>query len=227
MSAYVLVPGAGGDGWYFHLLVEQLQARGREAIAVDLPAADEGAGLAEYADWILTAINGVTSADAPPIVVAQSLGGFSAPLAAVQTPVQLLVLLNAMVPVPGESAAQWWTNTGHDQLARGDFDPLRDFFHDVPQDVTAEAWRRGAPVQSEMPFQQPWPLPQWPDVPTRFLQGRDDRLFPLEFQRRVVHDRLALPVDEMPGGHLVALSQPQELAQRLESYRVAPSPDRG
>jgi len=56
-------------------------------------------------------------------------------------------------------------------------------------------------------------------VPTRFLQGADDRMFPLNFQRRVVRERLGLAVDAMPGGHLVAFSRPRELAARLEGYR--------
>jgi pimeloyl-ACP methyl ester carboxylesterase len=59
------------------------------------------------------------------------------------------------------------------------------------------------------------------DVPTRVLVGRDDRLFPPEFQRRVAQERLGLPVDEISGGHLVALSRPRELADRLESYTAA------
>jgi pimeloyl-ACP methyl ester carboxylesterase len=66
---------------------------------------------------------------------------------------------------------------------------------------------------------QPWPLPKWPEVPTRFLQGRDDRFFPVEFQRRVVRERLGITPDEMAGGRLVALSRPREVADRLEAYR--------
>jgi hypothetical protein len=34
----------------------------------------------------------------------------------------------------------------------------------------------------------------------------------------VAGERLSLPVDEMPGGHLVALSRPVDLADRLEAY---------
>jgi pimeloyl-ACP methyl ester carboxylesterase len=52
-------------------------------------------------------------------------------------------------------------------------------------------------------------------VPTRFVQGRDDRLFPLAFQRRVARERLGIEVDEVPGGHLVALSRPVELVDAL------------
>jgi pimeloyl-ACP methyl ester carboxylesterase len=49
------------------------------------------------------------------------------------------------------------------------------------------------------------------------IAGSDDRLFPLEFQRRVVRSRLGLDLEVMPGGHLIALSQPEELASRILS----------
>jgi hypothetical protein len=48
--------------------------------------------------------------------------------------------------------------------------------------------------------------------------ARDDRFFPAEFQRRIARERLGIEADEMPGGHLVALSQPDELSQRLSAY---------
>ena len=71
------------------------------------------------------------------------------------------------------------------------------------------------------PLDEPWPLTCWPDVPTRVLSGRHDRMFPLDFQRRVARERLAIEVDEIDGGHMVALSNPIELADRLEAYRLA------
>jgi pimeloyl-ACP methyl ester carboxylesterase len=91
------------------------------------------------------------------------------------------------------------------------------FFHDVPPELTATALEQPM-AQSERPFADPWPLTAWPDVPTRVVVGRDDRVFPAEFQRRIAADRLGLPVDEVPGGHLVALARPVELADRLEDY---------
>jgi pimeloyl-ACP methyl ester carboxylesterase len=153
MTTYVLIPGAGGDAWYWHLLVPELRERGHEAVAVDLPADDDSMGLSEYADAVVGAIGNRTRL----VVVAQSLGGFTAPLVCERVSVDLLVLLNAMVPAPGESAGEWWSNTGHakaraEQAARdgrnlsADED-LRDaFFHDVSPEVTAEAWARGSPA---------------------------------------------------------------------------------
>jgi pimeloyl-ACP methyl ester carboxylesterase len=66
-----------------------------------------------------------------------------------------------------------------------------------------------------------WPHAAWPDVPTRVLAGRDDRLFPLAFQRRIARERLGLDVDEIDGGHMVALSRAGDVADRLETYRLA------
>jgi hypothetical protein len=185
-TTYVLIPGAGGSAWYWHRLVAELHRRGHDAVAVNLPAGDDSAGLVEYADAVVDAIGDRTQL----ILVAQSMAGFIAPLVCDRVVVDLLVLLNAMVPAPGESPGDWWANTGHAQARAAPVDVLDDFFHDVPPEVTAEAMRQGEPVQSGTPFTQPWPLKRWPDVPTRFLQGRDDRFFPLEFQRRVVRERL-------------------------------------
>ena len=67
-------------------------------------------------------------------------------------------------------------------------------------------------------FGQPCEFASWPDVPIKVLVGRDDRFFPADFQRRVATERLGLPVDEIPGGHCVALSNAAELADRLVAY---------
>ena len=50
MTAFVLVPGAGGMAWYWHRAVPLIRAAGHEPIAVDLPGDDRHAGLAAYAD---------------------------------------------------------------------------------------------------------------------------------------------------------------------------------
>ncbi|MGI5239619.1 alpha/beta fold hydrolase [Dactylosporangium sp. CA-139066] len=220
---YVLVPGAGGAAWYWHRVVPLLRDLGHDAIAVDLPTGDDKAGLREYADAIVAAAGN----EGDVVLVAQSMGGFSAPLACDRLPVTQLVLVNAMIPAPGETAGEYWANTGQEAARRAldvregrdpdaEFDLLVHFFHDVPPAVTEEAMR-GQPPQSDTPFGEPWPLPAWPDVPTRALSGREDRLFPLEYQERVVRERLGLAVEPIPGGHLCALSRPADLVAHLTS----------
>jgi pimeloyl-ACP methyl ester carboxylesterase len=217
MATYVLIHGAGSDSWYWHRVAPELAARGHAVVAPDLPADDDSAGLAEYADVVVEAIGDRRDL----IVVAQSMGGFTAPLVAERVPVDLIVLVAAMVPLPGEPPGEWWANTGHAVASFDDgdpADPVALFLHDLPADVRAEAMTHGRD-QSGTPFEKPWPLSAWPDVPTRFLLCRDDRFFPAEFQRRVVPERLGIVPDEMGGGHLPALARPVELVERLEAYR--------
>jgi pimeloyl-ACP methyl ester carboxylesterase len=217
MATYVLIHGAGSDSWYWHLVVAELRNRGHDVVAPDLPCDDDSAGLSEYADTVIEAIGNRTDL----VVVGQSLAGFAAPIVCDRVPVDLLVLVAAMVPKPGESPGQWWANTGWDSSPiDGGFDPIKTFFHDVPPDVVAEAMARDERKQSNTPFEQPWPLAAWPDVPTKFLLCRDDRFFPAEFMRRVVRERLGIAPDEIDSGHLPALSRPNELAARLHAYRT-------
>ncbi len=226
MATYVLIHGAGSDAWYWHLVAPQLKALGHDVVAPDLPCADDSAGLADYTGTVLDAIGERTGL----IVVAQSLGGFVAPLVCAHLPVDLVVLVAAMVPAPGESAGDWWANTGWEQAKResderdgrpvdGEFDPLVTFLHDVPAQVVAESAAHAAP-QSDTVFQQQLPFGEWPDVRTKFLLCRQDRFFPAEFMRRVVKDRLGITPDEMDSGHLPALAHPAELVAWLELYRA-------
>ncbi len=223
MSTFVLIHGAGGDSWYWHLVAPRLEAAGHEVVAVDLPCDDDAAGLAEYTDVVVDAIGDRRDI----VLVAQSLGGFTAPLVADRLPVDLIVLVAAMVPAPGEAPGEWWVNTGQGDamgalaVAQGrdpeDWEPATVFLHDLPPDLVTASLDH-VQDQSGTPFEKPWPLAAWPDVPTRFLLCQDDRLFPADFQRRVVRDRLGIVPDEMPGGHLPALAHPGELADRLLAY---------
>jgi pimeloyl-ACP methyl ester carboxylesterase len=224
---YALIPGGGGDPWQWDPLVTELEARGIEAIAVRLPSEDAHAGWSEYADAVVDATQGREEV----VVVAHSLGGFTAPIVCVRRPVRLLVLLNAMIPLPGETGDAWGANT-HSGVARRDYhasiglqpqdaeDEAILYYHDLPADLANEAQRRTWQGQSWTPMEQPFPLSAWPDTPTRVLAGRHDRLFPLELQRRIARDRLGLEVDEVDGGHMLAMSRPRELADRLEAYRA-------
>jgi pimeloyl-ACP methyl ester carboxylesterase len=224
-TTYALIPGAGGSAWFWHRVTPLLTATGAAVIPVGLPADDDAADLFTYADVVTDAVAEVSG---PLVLVGQSMGAFTAPIVATRVPTALIVLLNPMVPTTGESGGQWWENTGQQAariayfreigLSRTDFDPVEDFFHDVPPSVRDAAFSQSEPRQSDTPFDRPWPLAGWPDVPTRVIAGSEDRLFPLEFQRRVVRERLGLEVEVMPGGHLMALSRPQELVDLLVDF---------
>ena len=222
MASFVLVPGAGGMAWYWHRVVPLIRAAGHEPIAVDLPGDDGQAGLAAYADIIIRAFGERSDV----VLVAQSLAGFTVPLVCARASVRRVVLLNTMIPKPGETAGAWWDATGaveaRQQAAgrRGyatEFDVATYFLHDVPQDVL-----RAGPEQpreeAATVFGEPCCFERWPDIPIHVLAGTDDRFFPVEFQRRIARERLGREMEEISGGHLVALSNAEALTERLAAY---------
>ena len=99
MATFALIPGAGGDPWEWHLLVPELEARGHRAIAIQLPSEDETAGWSEYASSVVDALDGLGGV----VLVAASMAGFTAPIVCTRRQVDLLVLVNAMIPEPGET----------------------------------------------------------------------------------------------------------------------------
>lgn len=226
MATFALIHGGGDVGWYWHLLEAELRARGHDVVAPDLPCDDDAAGLAEYADAVFDAVGDRGNL----VVVGQSYGGFTAPLVADRLPVDLLVLVAAMIPLPGETPEDWWTNTGYSEAAReqaardggqtGNDDPLVSYYNGVPPALAKEALAR-AREESSTAWRTPWPLDAWPDVPTKFVLARDDYLFPPSFLRRIAAERLGITPDEIPGCHCVVLSHPEALADLLVGYVAA------
>jgi pimeloyl-ACP methyl ester carboxylesterase len=211
VSTFALVHGGGGSAWDWHLVERELRALGHDSVAVDLPTEDPSAGWWDYADTVVAAVGDRDDL----AVVGHSLGAFTAPLVCARRPADLLVLLAAMIPAPGELFGDWWKNADYEESGYDDL-----FYHDVPPDLAAEAQERER-EQADKPLEEPWPLEAWPDVPTRYLLCRDDRMFTAEWARRHARERLGIRADEMDGGHYVSLSRPRELAERLAAYAVA------
>ena len=220
--SYILIPGAGGMAWYWHRVVALLEQAQCEAIAVDLPGDDESAGLDDYAEIVVREIGQRTNST----LVAQSLGAFTAAVVCDRVSVGKLVFVNAMLPVPGETAGDWWENTGaiRARIAaaesagyRTEFDLQTYFLHDLPEGVlqVGPAHQRD---EAEIVFRQPCSFRRWPQIPMRVICSADDRLFPLEFQRHVAHARLKTDVHVVPGGHLVALSNPERLVEQFLGF---------
>jgi pimeloyl-ACP methyl ester carboxylesterase len=224
VTTFVLVPGAGGAAWYWHRVVPLLIEAGHEAIALDLPADDPASGLPEYARLISDAVGSRSDV----VLVAQSLGGFSATQAAASGEhpgLRALVFVNAMIPDPGETAGDWWTHVDQEKALRAaaeaggwpaEFDLETHFTHDVPPEVLAS----GADHQrdeTDTAFAAPCDFTEWPPITIRVVAGRDDRFFPVAFQQCVARKRLGIEADVLPGGHLMALSRPAELADYLVS----------
>jgi pimeloyl-ACP methyl ester carboxylesterase len=151
------------------------------------------------------------------------MGGFSAAMACDRVPVRGLILVNAMVPAPGETPGEWWAATGAitartTAAEAGGYDTEFDletyFLHDLtPENAAAVLANPGD--EADIAFGQPCSIAAWPDVPTAAIIGRDDRLFPFEFQRELLRRRVGVDASIIPGGHLLALANPDGLFEAL------------
>lgn len=222
MSCFVLLPGAGSGPDHWKLVTPLLAAAGHETITPDLPCEDDSAGLPEYTAVALEAIGDRDGL----ILVGQSLGAFTAAAVADARGAELIVYLNGMIPIEGETPGEWWENVGHAEAAADLFakhgpmgawtepDFLEVFLHDVPSENAAV----------EAPRQQGGgifgtPLTGYPEnVPARAIGGSRDRLFPIEFQRELTRQRLGIEIDLIETGHVPALAAPVALAAQLLAY---------
>ncbi|WP_431279519.1 alpha/beta fold hydrolase [Leifsonia poae] len=225
-TKYLLLPGAGGAGWYWHLVVDELARRGEDAVAIDFEVGPD-AGLAEYADSVVAAAG--DSSDIT--LVAQSMGAFTAALAASRLPVTRIVFVNAMIPVPGEAPGEWGEATGHAEAARANdlangrepdagFDLETYFTVELTDEQTDELLAHEGEDAPEV-FDTAVEFDGWPNVPLVVIAGRDDRFLPVEFQRRVARERLGVGIVEVDGGHLAALSHPEQIVDALLDGRTA------
>ncbi len=223
MRTFVLVHGAGDSSWSWHLVANELRARGHDLIAPDLPAGNDAFTLNDYAEHVVARIgdrNNIT-------VVGHSFGGFTAPIVADLVHADQLIYVAGMVPAPGETPEAWWKNTGfNDAVAKqaeidggltGHEDPFIGFMHDVPHHLAEEAMSRGLDHSTQAAVSQLWPLESLPDIPTRFVLCRDDRFFPADLFRRLVPERLGIIPEEIDGSHCVMLADPIAVANVLLS----------
>ena len=110
---------------------------------MDLPVEDDAAGLSEYADVVVEAID-----DRRISLWWPSRSVATSPQSCERVAARLLVLVAGMVPSPGESAEEMFADTGYKQEEQDDPGDRAVFYHDVPPRLAAEAIARGAISQA-------------------------------------------------------------------------------
>jgi pimeloyl-ACP methyl ester carboxylesterase len=188
---------------------------GHEPIAIDLPGDDRHAGLAAYADNRRPRHRGTKDV----ILVAQSLAGFTTPLACARADDRV-----RQRDDPKARRGRWcmvgrnWSDrsTGTSCGAGRLCDGLRSRNLLSARRATHDVLRAGPEQpreEAEIAFSESCRFERWLDIPIHVLAGRDDRFFPIELQRRIARERLRREV--IPGGHLVAFSNSEGLTERL------------
>jgi pimeloyl-ACP methyl ester carboxylesterase len=231
VTTFALIHGAWHGAWCFERLTPELEARGHQVIAVDLPGDDPTATFETYADHVLRAL---ANEREELVLVGHSLGGMTIPLVAARRPVRRLIYLAAFVPVPGRSFAEQLADEPDTVLpdARaglGERDEQgrsrwideavaqRVLYADCDEHDAHAAFQRLRP-QARAPYGVACGLERLPAAPSTYIVCAEDRILNPKRSRRVAHDRLGAEVVELPGSHSPALSRPSELAGVLHDH---------
>jgi pimeloyl-ACP methyl ester carboxylesterase len=218
MGKVVLIHGAWHGPWCWDAVVRELDARGVESVAVELP-------LTGYANDVAAAHDAIVKAGADSVVCGHSYGGMVISQAAAGTTgVRRLVYLTAFQTEPGEDPITLMQEDPSPLLTaiqvdeRGlTVDPTRlheVFYHDSDPSIAATI----APKLRPMPVGDTWASaePAWKTVPSTYVVCSTDRAISPSVQRKM--SKRATEVVEWPTDHSPFLTRPAAVADLLASY---------
>ena len=149
------------------------------------------------------------------IVVGHSLGAFTAPLVCARLRIDLLVLVAAMVPLPGELFDDWWEKAGY---AASGYEDV--FYHDVRRSWQPKPGGGGVTRRRKRCGSRGLSTPGRRCRRGTCCAATTGCSLPA-WAKGHARERLRIEADEMAGGHYVMLSRPRELAERLDAYAEA------
>jgi pimeloyl-ACP methyl ester carboxylesterase len=221
MTDFLLIHGACHGGWCWDEVAAHLRDAGHNAIAPDLPCDDLDAGLDEYADTAVAALNGI-SGDV--VVVGHSLGALVVPIVGGRVPVRRAVMVAGILGAPRASLESLAAVDTDRDLPLGDEEietdsegrfrfsesgARRALFHDCPP-AAADAAIARLRFQRSM-WTQVANFDEWPtEIVSITCTG--DRVVNPTWAERVARERLGVEPVRLQGGHSPFLARPAELA---------------
>jgi pimeloyl-ACP methyl ester carboxylesterase len=205
VARFVFVHGAWHGAWCWQRLRDELERRGHETHAVDLPCETVGLTARDYADAV--------GPQPGSVVVGHSLGGLTASL----VPAAVTVFLAALVPVDNVAVPTFdtsFTGTLRDEHGRSYWPDERTarerLYPDLEDDDASWAFsllRRQAPLEE---------IKELPAGRCASIVTLRDRAITPEYQLEAARSVLGVDPLELDAGHSPFISHPVELAGLLE-----------
>jgi pimeloyl-ACP methyl ester carboxylesterase len=215
----VLVHGAFADGSGWRGVYDDLTSRGYKVSIVQNP-------LTSLVDDVAATQRVLDLQQGPTILVGHSWGGTVITEAGIHPKVAGLVYVSALSPDAGETTAQQYDG----------FAPTPDFVIDIGQDgfgyINADKFKAGfahdtsdedaaflrdsqVPINMSV-FSTPLENAAWRTKPSWAVIATEDRAFDLAMLRHMA-DRIGATVTEVPASHAVFATQPQVVADTINT----------
>ncbi len=234
MTPILLIHGAWHGAWCWDRLIPALAARGRQALAIDLPGAGEDqTPLAEvtlelYARRVVEALE---SLGEPAVLVGHSMGGLSITAAAELAPerVAKLVYLCAFVPRDGDSLLAEAGKSDPAEVAMKTVFSADRLSMTVAEETIKPAFYADC-SDEDVAFARARlrPLPLGPGtapvrvsaerfgrVPRVYIECTEDRTIPIDRQRAIAAASAPIEVHTLGTSHSPFFSAPNALAEIL------------
>jgi pimeloyl-ACP methyl ester carboxylesterase len=234
---FVLVHGGFHGAWCWALLVPELEQRGHEAVAIDLPGhgkrVDEDATLALYRDAVVEVL------EPGDVLVGHSLGGFAVSVAAdaAVDRLQHVVYLAAGLPVEGQPMATAGASTllaGNSMIGLSEdgqratirsADAALDFFYNDCSPEIAE-WAYGMLTPQPLaPLTEPISIPNFweANLPRSLILWRQDHAGGDKAAVDQTIRRLGVEPFWMDTSHSPFLGRPFECADQIREATTRPA----
>ena len=215
----VLVHGAFADGSGWRGVYDDLTARGYRVTIVQNP-------LTSLADDVAATRRVLDLQDGPAILVGHSWGGTVITEAGVHPNVAGLVYVAALAPDAGETTSQQYEgfaatpefviDVGQDGYGFLNPDRFKTGFANDASDADA-AFLRDSQVPINMAvFGTAVEHAAWRDKPSWAVIGTDDKAFDLAMLRHMAN-RMGAAITEVAASHAVFMTQPQVVADTVDS----------
>lgn len=237
MSQFLLIHGAFHGAWCWDKTVAELQKRGHQAKAIDLPG--QGRDQTPLKDVTLDAmikriVDALAAFPAPAVLVGHSLGGIAISVAGERAPypnerIKTLVYLSAFLPRDGETLLEIEKRNPNSVIPKcmifdsdhvsGTIMPDKAkeiFYHDCTDADVAFATERLRP-QALAPLMTPAHVTakRFGRIPRVFIECTDDRALSLDIQRDMIAKSPPIDVRRLHSSHSPFLSMPDKLAAVL------------
>jgi pimeloyl-ACP methyl ester carboxylesterase len=224
-ETFVFVHGAWHTGRVWDPVVEELRARGAQAIAPDLPSDDVSACSLEYAKVIVAKCQGLTGEI---VVVGHTSGCLILPLLPDRMPIGRFAYVNPLLPMIGDSFSNQMSSAGYkvrkdsgrqyDREARSywtDRELFRELLAaDCADEEIDRIWAQMR-RQARCPISEVTPLERWPETPSSSIVYTDDADLPVEWMKDCAKQRLGVESIELAGSQLGFLADPKRFVDAL------------
>ncbi len=237
MSQFLLIHGAFHGAWCWEKTVAELEKRGHQAKAIDLPG--QGRDQTPLKDVTLDAmakriVEALAAFPAPAVLVGHSMGGIAISVAGETAPypnerIKTLVYLSAFLPRDGETLLDIEKRNPNPVVPKSMIfdsdhvsgtimpDKVKEiFYHDCTDADVAFAKARLRP-QALTPLTTPVHVTakHFGRIPRVFIECTDDRALSLDIQRDMIAKSPPVDVRRLHSSHSPFLSMPDRLAAVL------------